>query len=144
MTPALPDEEPAMPSETPNYRTHQALAPLASRYVKVGGLDWAPTACAGVDWKILFQDKERGLMTALVRFQPGSELDLHQHMDIEQSYVLEGSLEDSEGVCEAGDFVWRPSGSVHRAKSPNGGLLIAIFQTPNVFLEGESDGKAMI
>jgi anti-sigma factor ChrR (cupin superfamily) len=132
-----------MSGETPNFAAHDTLDPLASRYVKVASLDWQATGCQGVDWKILFQDRERGLMTALVRFQPGSELDLHRHLDIEQSYVLEGSLEDAEGACEAGDFVWRPIGNCHRAKSPKGALLIAIFQTPNVFLEGPLAGRAL-
>jgi quercetin dioxygenase-like cupin family protein len=95
-------------------------------------------------WKILFQDKERGLLTALVRFAPGSVLDFHRHVDIEQTYVLEGTLEDAEGVCAAGDFVWRPKDNCHRATAPGGALLLAVFQTPNVFLEGPMAGKALV
>lgn len=132
-----------MNAHTPNTKAHGMLASLASRYVSVADLPWTPTACEGIDWKILFQDEDRGLMTALVRFQPGAELDLHRHEDIEQTYVLEGSLEDAEGACHAGDFVWRPAGSTHRARAPNGALLIAVFQTPNVFLEGPSSGKPL-
>jgi hypothetical protein len=53
--------------------------------------------------------------------------------DDEQSYVLEGSLEDADGVYEAGEFVWRPRGSVHHLMSPNGALLTAILgELPNV------------
>jgi anti-sigma factor ChrR (cupin superfamily) len=55
-------------------------------------------------------------------------------VDIEQTYVLEGALEDEEGNCTAGNFVWRPSGSRHVARSPNGALLIAMLLKPNKFL----------
>jgi anti-sigma factor ChrR (cupin superfamily) len=133
-----------MSAETPNYAAHKGLDALASRYVSVAELEWQPAGCPGMDWKILFQDKERGLLTALVRFAPGSVLDFHRHVDIEQTYVLEGALEDAEGVCAAGDFVWRPKDNCHRATAPNGALLLAVFQTPNVFLEGPMAGKALV
>lgn len=132
-----------MPCETPDYAPHGTLDPLSSRYVDVGLLEWQTTGYAGVDWKILFRDTERGLVTALVRWAPGSALDLHEHVDVEQSYILDGALEDDEGVCRAGEFVWRPIGNRHRARSPEGALLIAIFQTPNLWLEGPFAGKRM-
>jgi hypothetical protein len=54
--------------------------------------------------------------------------------------VLEGSLECGEGVCGAGQFVWRPAGSRHEAwAGPEGGLMIAMFQIPNRFYE--KDGR---
>ena len=130
-----------MPGETPNFPAHQRLQPLDSRYVDVAALPWVSTGYEGVDWKILFRDAERGLITALVRWAPGSEIDLHEHIDVEQTYVLEGALEDDDGVCRAGDFVWRPIGHRHRARAPQGALLIAIFQTPNLWLEGPFAGK---
>jgi anti-sigma factor ChrR (cupin superfamily) len=82
----------------------------------------------------------RGLMTALVRFEPGASLDLHEHTDIEQTYMLEGSLVDDEGDCLPGDFVWRPKGSRHRAWAPNGALMLSVFLSPNRFLEGPKTG----
>ena len=64
--------------------------------------------------------------------------------NIEQPYVLEGSLVDKEGPAAGltvgpGEFVWRPAGSRHVAWCPQGGTMIAIFQVPNKFFE--SDGK---
>lgn len=132
-----------MVAETPEYAPHLALKPHQSRYVSVDDLDWRDTGCPGLNWKILFQDKERGLMTALVRWDAGAELALHEHMDIEQSYILEGRLVDEEGECRPGDFVWRPIGNRHRARAPEGALLIAIFQRPNIFLEGPLAGQPL-
>ena len=48
-------------------------------------------------------------LTALTRFAPGSKLPDHEHTELEQSYVLEGSLEDDEGIATAGNYVWRPA-----------------------------------
>ena len=73
--------------------------------------------------------------------EPGASLPDHEHMLIEQTYVIEGSLKCGEGECTAGNFVWRPAGSRHKAWAPNGGLMLAIFQVPNKFFheKGETD-----
>ena len=129
------------PPVTPQLAEEQAkLDPLSSRYVDVESLEWEPTPAEGIHMKVLMKD-DRGRMTALIRWQPGAKLPLHLHNDIEQSYVLEGSLADHEGECMAGQFVYRPAGNTHRAWSPNGAVLLAIFLTPNTFLEGDRAEK---
>ncbi|MNC57669.1 ChrR Cupin-like domain protein [compost metagenome] len=91
--------------------------------------------------RILLQDKESGLLTALFRWAPGTRLPLHEHVEVEQTYVLEGSIVDDEGEVVAGDFVWRPRGNRHLARSPNGALVLSFFLRPNKFLEGEHAGQ---
>jgi anti-sigma factor ChrR (cupin superfamily) len=128
-------------AHTPNLAGEEKLAPLDSRYVDVAHLPWRPTQVKGIDIKILLQDKSTGLMTALFRWAPGARLPLHEHVEIEQTYVLEGSILDDEGEVTAGNFVWRPKGNRHYAVSPKGALLLAMFLRPNIFLEefaGES------
>ena len=49
--------------------------------------------------------------------------------------MLEGSIVDEEGEARAGDYVWRPKGSRHIARSPEGALMLAFFLKPNNFLE---------
>lgn len=124
-----------MSTVTPAARNHAGLAALASRYVSVDEIPWTPTRFPGVDLKILMENKETGLLTALTRFAPGAVLPDHEHVEIEQSYVLEGTLEDSEGVCKAGDYVWRPGGSRHTARAPNGCLVLSFFLKPNKFFD---------
>ena len=111
-----------------------ALAPLASRYISVSELPWKPTGHPGVEMKVLLEDKESGLLTALFRWQPGALLPLHEHVEIEQTYVLEGSIVDDEGEVKQGDFVWRPKGNRHVARSPSGALVLGFFLKPNRFL----------
>lgn len=54
--------------------------------------------------------------------------------------MLEGTLEDEEGIASAGNFVWRPAGNRHNAHSPNGCLVLSIFLKPNKFLDKETTG----
>jgi anti-sigma factor ChrR (cupin superfamily) len=122
-----------MPATTPHLKAIEAMAPLAARYVDVETLPWQTTRFPGIEIKVLFEDRERGLMTQLVRMAPGAKLTLHEHVDIEQTYVLEGSLKDDAGEATQGNFVWRPAGSRHVAWAPQGALLIGIFQQPNTF-----------
>jgi anti-sigma factor ChrR (cupin superfamily) len=120
---------------TPNAKNHEGLAALASRYVDVASLPWTPTRFKGVDMKLLMEDKETGLSTALVRFAPGATLPDHEHVELEQTFVLEGSLEDQEGAATQGNYVWRPAGSRHDAHAPNGCLTLSFFLKPNKFFD---------
>jgi anti-sigma factor ChrR (cupin superfamily) len=122
-----------MPAHTPGLHAEERLAPLASRFVDPAALPWQPTPFPGVEWKILMEDAASGLRTALFRWAPGAELPLHEHTDIEQTYVLQGRLVDDEGECGPGQFVWRPKGSTHVARAPEGALMIAFFLRPNRF-----------
>ncbi|OKO87389.1 hypothetical protein AC629_14240 [Bradyrhizobium sp. NAS80.1] len=124
-----------MALETPGRPDLDALHPLASRFLKVGELPWKPTQVPGIDMKVLMQDKETGLLTALFRWQPGTELPLHEHVEVEQTFVLEGSIVDEEGEVSAGDYVWRPRGNRHIARSPNGALVLSFFLKPNLFID---------
>ena len=125
---------------TPKAVAHAGLPPMASRFVEVSGLPWEKTKFPGVESKTLVVDRDSGMATLLMKFAPGARLPHHEHVLIEQTYVLEGSLVCGEGECRAGDFVWRPAGSRHEAwGGPQGGLMLAIFQMPNKFFE--ADGR---
>ncbi len=106
----------------------------------------ATTRFPGCEAKTLLFDRRSGLMTALMRFAPGAVLPDHEHVNIEQSYVLEGSLVDKEGpvagmTAAAGEFIWREPGSRHAAWCPDGALILAMFQVPNKFFE--ADGRVV-
>lgn len=132
-----------MTATTPFLANEDMLGPLASRYVKVDDLPWKPTPCAGIEMKVLLEDNETGLLTALFRWQPGSELTLHEHVEVEQTFVLEGSLVDEEGEVTAGNYVWRPKGNRHIARAPNGALVLSVFLKPNIFLDGAAEGRPL-
>ena len=108
---------------------------LRSHLVTASKMPWQPTQFAGIEMKILYSDDE-GRSTILFRMAPGAVVPLHEHTALEQTYMLEGSLEDAEGACGAGDFVWRPGGNIHVAHAPNGATFLAIFNRPNRFFGG--------
>lgn len=114
---------------------HAGLSALSSRYVDCDELPWTDTPFPGVSMKVLVHDPDTGLQTVLTRMAPGAVLPDHEHVGLEQSWVIEGSLVDHEGEVKAGQFVWRPAGSRHAAHAPNGALVLGIFHQPNRFFE---------
>ena len=91
-----------MPAVTPELASVQAaLAALDSRYVDAANLPWRETRWPTIKAKVLMEDSERGIRTMLMYWEAGTEFPAHEHVDIEQTYVLEGSFEDSQGVCRA-------------------------------------------
>jgi anti-sigma factor ChrR (cupin superfamily) len=129
---------------TPNVPSHASLTPLGSRLVDVEALPWQATRFPGIEVKTLLFDPANGVASSLMRMAPGSMLPDHEHVQIEQTWVIEGHLVDKagpdEGIeCKAGQFIWRPAGSRHSAWSPKGGLMLAFFQIPNKFFA--ADGK---
>jgi anti-sigma factor ChrR (cupin superfamily) len=130
-------------AHTPHLDAEAELGPLDSRYVHVADLPWKSTGCPGIDMKVLMEDPDSGLLTALFRWQPGTELPLHEHVEIEQTYVLEGSVVDDEGEVLKGDYVWRPKGNRHLARSPDGALVLSFFLKPNKFLAGPRAGTEL-
>ena len=129
-----------MVATTPFLPNNDKLPPLASRYLNVAELPWQETRFEGVTMKVLLEDKDTGLVTGLFRFQPGAKLPYHEHVAVEQTWVLEGSLKDDEGEATAGNFVWRPAGNRHDAWSPNGCLVLSVFLKPNTFLDKNTVG----
>jgi anti-sigma factor ChrR (cupin superfamily) len=113
-----------------------------SHVVRPANMEWQKTRFPGCEVKTLLFDAGTGLVTALMRFEPGAVLPDHEHVKIEQTYVLEGKLVDKEGPAaevKPGEFVWREAGSRHVAWTPEGGLMLAMFQIPNKF--HERDGR---
>jgi anti-sigma factor ChrR (cupin superfamily) len=123
-----------MAAHTPDWSGERDLNPLSSRYVNMDELPWRKTPFPGVEIKLLMQDEETGLMASLTRMAPGAVLPLHEHVGIEQTFVLEGKLVDDEGEVRKGGYVWRPAGSRHVASAPEGALLLGMFLQPNRFL----------
>jgi len=59
----------------------------------------------GLEMKVLYENKHTGLFTGLFRLAPGAIIPLHEHTDIEQTFVLNGTFQEEDGVAQAGDFI---------------------------------------
>ena len=108
-----------------------------SHYVDVVNAPWQRSEFPGIQHKLLYKDPVSGMSTLLFRLEPGAVVPLHEHTGVELTYVLEGTLEDEEGVCSVGNFVWRPAGNTHEARAPNGALILGVFMRPNHFAAGQ-------
>ena len=105
-------------------------------FVAASSLPWQRTEFDGIEMKILYKDDE-GRSTILFKMAPGAVVPLHEHTALEQTYVIEGTIEDHEGVCGPGQFVWRPAGNQHEAVAPNGAVILGFFLKPNRYAYGE-------
>ncbi|RAI45702.1 cupin domain-containing protein [Rhodoplanes roseus] len=115
-----------------------------SHVVKPAEMEWRKTRFPGCEVKPLMIDRRTGLITTLFRFAPGATLPDHEHVAIEQTFILEGHLVDKQGPAtgleaKQGEFIWREAGSRHSAWSPEGGITLAFLQVPNKFFE--QDGR---
>ena len=108
-----------------------------SHYIDVVGMKWETTKFPGIEMKVLYTDPASGLSTILFRLAPGAEVPLHEHTALEQTYMVGGRLVDHEGECTPGNFVWRPAGSRHIARAPEGAILLSMFMKPNRFALGQ-------
>jgi anti-sigma factor ChrR (cupin superfamily) len=90
---------------------------------------WIETA-PGNKMKVIYHDPASGMLTILSKLEPGSGIPAHVHEDLEQTFVLEGSLVDDEGECTAGNFVIRAKGSRHAPKAPHGCTMLVFFMKP--------------
>jgi len=94
--------------------------------VRSGEGKWRATEDAGVAFKLLFADQERGTVTTLVRMEPGSRIRSHRHLGVEQCLVLEGDVRSGGIGMTAGDFNCSLPGSVHEELVSDGGALLLL------------------
>ena len=92
--------------------------------------------------KILYRDDE-GRSTILFKMAPGAVVPLHEHTALEQTFMLEGSLEDAEGSCGAGQLVWRPAATSMSRIRPTGRLSSRFSIARTAFSTGGSFSRRM-
>ena len=105
------------------------LAKLATR----ADLPWEPFH-PGVDRHILYDCSPEGPVAALLRYQPNTKIAAHEHVGHEHILVLSGAQEDERGRYEAGTLVINPPGTRHNVRSPDGCIVLAIWQQPVKFI----------
>jgi anti-sigma factor ChrR (cupin superfamily) len=71
-----------------------------------------------------------GPAAALIRYQPGARVPLHEHTGYEHLVILEGSQSDAQGHYPRGSCVMNPPDSRHAVASEEGCLVLAIWTSP--------------
>jgi anti-sigma factor ChrR (cupin superfamily) len=110
-----------------------SLKGLASHFIETEAVPWIETG-PGSRMKVIYHDPATGMLTILAKLEPGAGIPAHTHEDLEQTFVLEGSLLDEEGECTAGNFVIRAKGSRHAPRAPRGCTMLVFFLKPTAGL----------
>jgi anti-sigma factor ChrR (cupin superfamily) len=103
--------------EQPKARTRMVVAGAE--------LPWAPSPASRVWRKRLFHvgPPESGVVTSIVRYDPGASFPSHAHPDGEEILVLEGTFSDERGDFGAGSYMLNPEGFRHAPFSREGCML---------------------
>lgn len=112
------------------------LDALPDLHSRPEALAWE-TLRAGVMIHWLYRSGPDGPSAALIRFEPGATVPLHEHRGYEHIYVLSGSQTDENGSLASGSLMIHAPGSRHRITSEGGCTVLAIYEKPVEFLTEE-------
>ena len=94
---------------------------------------------AGMSWIPLSGELMNGSYECfLLRMQPGSRSNPHEHTGFEEFLVVDGEIVDCDGqVFNSGDYVRFQPGSKHSSHSPGGCTLLVILRGNNRALRAD-------
>ena len=95
---------------------------------------WRPFR-QGIEIQPLYGDVGAGAAAAMLRYQPGSALPRHRHAGFEHIWVLSGSQRDASGEYGPGSFIVNPPDSTHSVDSPEGCIVMVVWERPVRFEE---------
>ncbi|MBP2703222.1 cupin domain-containing protein [Microbispora sp. RL4-1S] len=91
---------------------------------------WVQPGREGVDIHTLYRTGQQA-HAFLVRFGPGAHGDLHEHLDYEMMFVLDGELVNDNGDrYGVGDVIVEEPNSVHQVSSDSGCTLLVVREAP--------------
>ncbi len=78
----------------------------------------------GVRIRVLHADPAGGRVTSLVRLEPRTWVPIHEHVDVEEVFMIEGDCRiEADLVIHAGDYYRGEAGSLHAPAFSEGGAL---------------------
>ena len=99
-------------------------------------LVWEPLR-PGIEAAWLYRQEPDGASAALLRYQPGATVPLHEHLGYEHIFVLQGAQSDATRTYPTGTFTVFPPGLSHRIVSEGGCIALAIWTGPLRFADEE-------
>ncbi len=92
----------------------------------------------GIEIAVVYRDGKTEACCAFLRYAAGAKLPLHRHAGHEHVLVIDGSQADESGSYGPGTLVVNPPGTSHRVWSPNGCLVLLIWEKPVVFVADDA------
>lgn len=87
----------------------------------------------GVEICPLYQGAQ-GMSSALLKYAPGAQVPTHRHAGYEHIFVLQGAQRDERGVYPAGSVVINAPDSTHSVASPEGCIVLVVWELPVEFV----------
>lgn len=100
----------------------------------IGRKDWSDIPWAAfrprvrIHW--LYRTEEDGPAAALLRYDPGAAIPLHEHLGWEHIFVLSGAQSDGTTRYAEGALMISAPGTRHAIKSDEGCVVLAIWDRP--------------
>jgi len=89
-----------------------------------------------LSWMPLNFNKKKSIGSYILKFKPGGKSKKHKHLDLEEFFIIKGSLIDSDNTkFNAGDFVTFKPGSSHFSISKKGCLLLVFTRGKNKLIK---------
>lgn len=112
----------------PTLRTNllaraRGLTAIQAHTVRGAEGEWK-TVIPGIEVKTLLYDAGGGMVSFLLRAQPGAQLPAHGHRAYEECLVLEGEFTMGDHVLRAGDFQAGHPGEQHPVATTRTGTLV--------------------
>ena len=141
-TTALAASTAMRPSPAVRDRLMASLASPSNYTVAAGDGQWAESGLPGIRIKILAVDHQRGLVTMLLRGDPGARYPAHHHSAPEECYVIRGSVTIGGRLLHAGDFHHADAGSDHGEITTMEGAEVLLVGAVDDYLPGASAPQA--
>ncbi len=103
----------------------------------VEAIPWQPFR-NGIDIHRLYGDGVSGPTAALIRFREKGSVPMHEHEGYEHILVLSGAQRDQNSTATAGTLMINPPGTRHSIVSEAGCIVLAIYEKPVKFRQGEA------
>jgi anti-sigma factor ChrR (cupin superfamily) len=126
---------PTSPSSAASWRDTEAIL---SHSVTLHGLigrtdwdelDWEPFR-PGIRVHWLYRTDQGGGEAALLRYERGATVPLHEHVGWEHIFVLAGSQSDGAALYGKGALMISAPGTQHAIASEEGCVVLAVWQHP--------------
>ena len=114
----------------------ETVRPLILNYLfsdeRLDHVQWEPFR-GGIEIHRLYTIPD-GPSAALLRYAPHAHLNRHIHGGFEHILILRGSQIDDSGEHSPGTLLIHPPGSSHAITSPNGCIVLAIWEKAVTFV----------
>ena len=135
---ALADGPPERPSPAVRERLLNSLQAPAKYTIAAEDGQWNESGLPGIRVKILAVDHQRGLVTMLLRGEPGARYPSHRHSAPEECYVIRGSVTIGERLLRAGEFHHADADSDHGEIVTAEGAEVLLVGAIDDYLPGSS------